>query len=55
MAALEFYNGAYGLAEAKFILFCTFCYKTFVLDTNTDEIKTNYSDLSAILSYGRKN
>ena len=25
MAALEFYNGAYGLAEAKSILFCTFC------------------------------
>ena len=24
MAALEFYNGAYGLTEAKFMLFCTF-------------------------------
>ena len=31
MAPLEFYNGAYGLTKAKFILFVR-----FVLDTNTD-------------------
>ena len=29
MAALEFYNGAYGLTEAKFMLFCTKKQKKF--------------------------
>ena len=34
MAALEFYNGAYGLTEAKFMLFLR-----FVLDTTKKQKK----------------
>ena len=36
-----FYNGTYGLTKAKLIFFVR-----FVLGTNTNQIKTNYSDLS---------